>query len=35
LSLPQQQKMLEIALDAHQQGTEQRDDILLMGIQLS
>jgi ligand-binding sensor domain-containing protein/serine phosphatase RsbU (regulator of sigma subunit)/GAF domain-containing protein len=35
LSLSKQQALLEIALDMHQQGTEQRDDILFMGIKMT
>ncbi|WP_299464675.1 SpoIIE family protein phosphatase [uncultured Microscilla sp.] len=34
LALPQQQSLLEQALDEFMQGTEQRDDILLIGIKL-
>ncbi len=33
-SLPDQKKILERVLDEHMQGTDQRDDILLVGIRL-
>ncbi|WP_338769787.1 SpoIIE family protein phosphatase [Bernardetia sp. ABR2-2B] len=34
LPLHEQKKQLEIALDKHQEGTEQRDDITVLGIKL-
>jgi|GEM_PF-3041374 len=34
LPMPEQRKLLEEALDKHQEGTEQRDDITVLGIKL-